>query len=353
MRDISRRIYKFITCLLLVSLLLTGCGAKKDKEIILTTGFGEDEVFKMGESVCTLDEVMVYVADLQKQYEKAYGSQIWNTSIDGVSLENNVKEVALARISQVKAVCLMAQQRGVTLSDEELDLVKKAAEEYYQTYSESERKTLGIKKDTVERLYTEYALSKKVYDSIIKDVNPEISDDEARSITVKQIYIKTYNYDDDGGLSPYDDNHKQQARQKAADLRKRLENGEDFDTLAFENSDSDQITVSFGKGDVDTSLEVAAFDLSKDELSDVIETEYGFYIVKCLSTFDREETEENKLKIVDRRKQEAFNGEYEDFVSSVTIKLNKELWESVSFTQTGLSEGKGFFEIFDEYFGSL
>ena len=352
MRFILKRIYKLIA-LILIPAVLCGCGMQKDKEVIITTGFNEDEVFKMGDSVCSLDEVMVYIADLQRQYEKAYGSQIWNTNIDGVSLENNVKEVALARISQVKAVCLMAKDRGVDLSDEETKKVREAAEEYYHTFTSDEIKSLGIKKDTIEELYTEYALSKKVYDSIIKDVNPEISDDEARSITVKQIYIKTFNYDDDGGLTPYDDSHKDAARQKAEDLRKRIQNGEDFDTLAFENSDSDEINISFGKGDVDISLEVAAFDLSKDELSDVIETEYGFYIVKCISTFDREETEENKLKIVDRRKQEAFNGEYEDFVSSVTKKLNNELWESVSINRTGLSQGKGFFEIFDEHFDSL
>lgn len=41
-------------------------------------------------------------------------------------------------------------------------------------------------------MYREYALADKVYTFIIKDINPEVSDDEARTITVRQILIMTY-----------------------------------------------------------------------------------------------------------------------------------------------------------------
>ncbi len=39
----------------------------------------------------------------------------------------------------------------------------------------------------MENLYREYAMADKVYQLIIQDINPEISDDEARKITVQQI----------------------------------------------------------------------------------------------------------------------------------------------------------------------
>ena len=38
-------------------------------------------------------------------------------------------------------------------------------------------------------MYGEYALAAKVYRQIVENVNPEISDDEARTITVEAIRV--------------------------------------------------------------------------------------------------------------------------------------------------------------------
>ena len=46
---------------------------------------------------------------------------------------------------------------------------------------------------TISVSYTHLDVYKRqVYEYIIKDINPEISDDEARTITVDYILIKTY-----------------------------------------------------------------------------------------------------------------------------------------------------------------
>lgn len=44
----------------------------------------------------------------------------------------------------------------------------------------------------MENLYREYAMADKVYQLIIQDINPEISDDEARKITVQQIFLQQH-----------------------------------------------------------------------------------------------------------------------------------------------------------------
>lgn len=67
---------------------------------------------------------------------------------------------------------------------------------------------------------------------------------------------------------------------------------------------------SFGKGEVSEELEKAAFNLGKDEISDVVESDGSYYILKCISTFDEAQTKANKEKIVKQRQSEAFDTEY-------------------------------------------
>ena len=342
--------YMLMACMLFPVVFLNGCGRNdKNVGIVLTTGFSGDEVFKIDSEVCTVPEVMVYIGNLQRQYEKIYGDDIWQKSVGGVTLESNIKDMALADISKTKAVSLMATQKGVTLDEEEQENIRRAAKAYYSSLDEKEAQKLGIKEDTIKKLYGEYALSKKLYESIIKDVNPEISDDEARTITVQQIYFKTFNYDDDGTKTPYDASHKMAVKKTADEVRQRIADGESFETLAGEYSDAEEITVSFGKGETDTAFEVAAFELATDEISDVVETEYGYYIIKCVSAFNKEITDENKLRIVEQRKQEAFDGEYESFVSGLTKKLNDKVWDSITLLPYDNTSQPDFFEVFEEY----
>ena len=51
---------------------------------------------------------------------------------------------------------------------------------------------MGATEEIVENLYREYAMADKVYQLIIQDINPEISDDEARKITVQQIFLQQH-----------------------------------------------------------------------------------------------------------------------------------------------------------------
>ena len=74
--------------------LLTACG--DGSKIVFTKGLGKDEVFRIGDSVCTVPEMMVYLINTRNQYENVYGSQVWKITVDGITLEENVKETVLA-----------------------------------------------------------------------------------------------------------------------------------------------------------------------------------------------------------------------------------------------------------------
>ncbi|MBQ7066368.1 MAG: peptidylprolyl isomerase [Lachnospiraceae bacterium] len=328
-------------------------GVKDSTKVVLTTGFSANEVFRIGKSSCTLPEIKVYLTNIQNQYESIYGPQIWNTKLEDTTLQEKVKDTVIARVAQIKTMNLLAESYQVTLSETEEKLVSQATEEYYSSLSEEEITYMGVDKECIENLYKEYALAHKIYYSIIQDVNPEISDDEARTITVKLIYLKNYALDGQGNKVPYTDVTKTETLQKAKEILDLAKAGEDFDTLISKYSEDENSTYSFGKGEMEQAFEEAAFNLSTDAISDVVETEYGYYIIKCVSTFDRKETDANKVKIVEQRKKEAFNQVYDEFVKSQLRNLNKDLWTTVTLEKGGNVDTVEFFQIYERYFNGI
>lgn len=333
---------------------LTGCGSGGGigTKVVLTTGFGKDEVFRIETSSCSLPEIMVYLTNIQNRYESVYGTEIWDTNVDGVTLEQNVKDIALAQIARIKTMNLMAEQYEVELGDDEKAQVENAADAYYNSLSDTEIEKLGVSRKTIKELYTEFALAEKMYQYTIKDINPEISDDEARTITVQHILIKTYALDGTGKKIEYTEQAKRNAYKEACEVYDLVQEGEDFDELIRKYSEDDKSTYSFGKGEMDEAFETAAFNLGKDEISDIVETEFGYHIIKCLNTFDKDETDANKVKIVDQRRAEAFGQEYDAYVETLTRNLNEELWDSVGFIHDDEVKTMSFFDVYSEYFGS-
>ena len=353
MRNRNRRMAAALLTVLL--LLLSGCmDSLKGSKVVLTTGFEKNEVFRIEDMSCTLPEAMVYLVNTKNRYESVYGREIWNVSLDGVTLEENIKETVLAQLAQQKTMNLLARQNGVALSEEEEARAMQAAETYFQSLSEEEKSTLQITVKDVEGLYREYALARKVYQYIIKDINPEISDDEARTITVQYIYFRTCVLDGTGRKIEYSEEEKQEILRKAEEVRFQLKNEEaDFEELILKYSDSEEGTCSFGKGEKDQAFEDAAFNLETDEISDIVETPEGYYLIKCISTFNRTETDANKVKIVEKRREEVFGQEYEDFVAALTRNLNEDLWQSVSLAGTENITTSDFFDVFDKYFDGI
>ena len=346
---------KVLVLVVSATLALSGCQGKAEEEnqgtkIVLTTGFDKDEVFRIEKSSCRLSEIMIYLMNTKNQYEEVFGEEIWNTSHEDITLEENIKDTVLAKIAKIKAMNLLAQEKGIVLDEEEKNKASKAAGEYYDSLNETELEQLAVTKELIVSMYEEYALANKVYEHLIADINPEISDDEARTITVQHILIKTYSMNESGERVPYTDQAKKEAYQLAREAWQKAMDGEDFAGLIAEYSEDTNATYSFGKGSYEQNFEEAAFNLSTDEISKIVETDYGYHIIKCISTFDREETDRNKVKIVEQRRKEVFKEKYTTFVNGLTRNLNTKLWDSVGFLEDDAITTSSFFEVFHKYF---
>lgn len=348
-------IRNYIFFFTVIAFLLTGCASdaqlsKGTTRIVLTTGFGKDEIFRIEKRSCSIAEVMVYMTNFKNQYENTFGEEIWKASYDGETLEENIKETVLAKLARIKALNLLAAEHGIVLDANEQEKAEKAAEAYYGSLNDSERKTMSVDEKIICKMYEEYALSEKVYEYLIADINPEISDDEARTITVQHILIKTYSLNENGERVEYTEQAKKEAYNRANEALKRARSGDEFTSLIAEYSEDTNSSYSFIKGSLDPAFEEAAFNLGTDEISGVVETVHGYHIIKCISTFDRDETDRNKVEIVEQRRREVFNEEYSGFVEGLTRNLNQELWDKIGFIEDEEVTTDSFFEVYDAYF---
>ena len=222
---------------------------------------------------------------------------------------------------------LLAEDQGIALTTEEKARIKDAAAKYYESLNEAELTYTGASQSDIESMYEDYALANKVYQSLTQSVDEEVSDDEARIMEAMQIYVKT--------------------QDKAEEVSAKLAAGEDFAAVASNYNQKPVIEITFGRGDLPEEVEKAAFELDDGAVSDCIQTDDGFYFIKCINKFNEELTDANKSNIVDAREKAAFDDVYEEFVSTLASNLNESVWENIPLVTDGSISTNSFFEIID------
>lgn len=344
---------KLISCLaVLVLSMLTFAGCRKEKktEIVLTTDFEEGEVFRIEKMSCYEPEVMVYLVNSENLYDTIFGADIWQIPIDGTTLENKYKDTILARLAQIKVMNLMAADQDFKLNDDDVLRVKSAARDYYASLNPAEREVMKVDEDTLYNIYYEFATADKLYHDMTDKIEPEISDDEARIVTVRDILIKTYKPSAVGTVS-YNRAERDEAYERILSIKNRLDEGADFDVIAESTENEDErIEYSFGRGVMPESYEEAAFSLVVGEISDIVETDYGYHILKCITAYDPEETDKNREIIIKKKKQEAFNKMYDDYLQNINSNLNADLWDTIAYAKSDAVSTTTFFDVYDTYF---
>jgi peptidyl-prolyl cis-trans isomerase C len=117
---------------------------------------------------------------------------------------------------------------------------------------------------------------------------------------------------------------RKKAREKADALLKRVKAGEDFAALAKSDSTCPSSSQggdlgNFGRGQMVAPFEKAAFALKPGEVSDVVETQFGYHIIKLTEKHEAatEKFEDVKAKIVDYLKQEKVQKDLSEHIEAL------------------------------------
>ncbi len=316
-------------CILLGALMLslTACEQplrEKGQEVVLTTGFEEGEVIRY----CTGDEahtasirdgeLSFYIAMLCEDYAHTFGRDVLRLSNGDFSILEYVWQDALTGLGTLKTKYLFALNEGFTITDDMRTEAEEEARSYMASLTQEELTSLPVSKEELTALLCEYKLGRKAYDSVTAEVDFEISDDDARSVSVQWIYIPTYTVNGAGDRVEYSELALSKAEDAIQEAGAAVLEGEDFFSVMSLYSKDTAETRTVRKGDVEELLEYCIFSLKRGEVSDVIKNRDGYYIVKCLVPMDEESTRKNRADILKKAQNDFYNERFADFTAQVT-----------------------------------
>lgn len=318
--DKNRR-KKALAVLIAAGMFLTGCG----KGLPMGADVSQAKAY-------TLPQTMIVVATERNQYQEIYTSQIWGVELpDGETFEDYLLGQVKEFLQEMKTMNLLAKEQEITLSGDEKEELGKLADEYYQSLSKEDIAYMGITKDDVETMYEEYYLSNKVVSELTKDMDLEISDSEAKVITIQQIVLS------DGNT--------------AADVYGEVTaEGADFSAIAKEYSEETVTQRQIGRGEEPGALEDAAFALAKDEISNVVSYDGKYYIVRCVNDYEEAATAERKEQLHIQRKKEAFDRIYDQFKADHPLTFEDDMWDNIRFSIDDKTSTTDFFKLYKKHF---
>ncbi|MGL5749971.1 MAG: peptidylprolyl isomerase [Paraclostridium sp.] len=329
---------KIMTIGALVSLFMIGCSVDINQEGIVAIVNGKEITVDYFEKILKVQKTAV---------EGMYGPEIWSQELEeGVTFEDGFKEQVLDQIIDIQAIYDEAEKEDLLPTEDEIN---ESFEQFKETIDSNEE----YKKDLEEiGVDDEFIKNQQKQDLAIANYkenfeeNAEVSDEEAKkyydenkqefhvdSVRASHILIPTT----DDSNKPLSEEGKAKAKKKAEDILKRVKSGEDFATLARENSscpskDQGGDLGFFGKGEMVPEFEEAAYDLETGEISELVETSFGYHIIKTTDKKDEYSPFDQVRDYVKMKlRKDKFSEKVEQINEDAKIEKNEELLNKIKF----------------------
>lgn len=227
--------------------------------------------------------------------EDQIGDYDWDQEVDGKKLSDTIREKALKDAIGEVITLQKGAANQITLDETTANQIATQISTLKATYGEDglalRARTMGVSSvKQYEKMYKKVMTLQSVQQDIEDNADKYYPEDKSvlndykqdGKASVKHILIKT-----DSSSSTGDDNVDAQPQEdkkaKAQEILDRIKNGEDFDALMKEfNEDTSETEkgYTFTEGQMQPEFEAAAFALNIDEVSDLVETTFGYHIIK-------------------------------------------------------------------------
>jgi hypothetical protein len=339
-----KRIISLVVASILILSLITGCAS------------GDSVMTVNGEPV-PVGEATFVLRELEAMYESQYGPTIWEQGYEGKTFDEIAKEAALDSLSRLHISALIAKERGIELTDEEMATIDTRMDEYLLTKSEEVLKEDGISLENVKVIFVNNALGEKLMDLELEGF---IVNEEELTLSLQSdlSYQQILKYGYDGVLEQVQAQHilianknedgtvKEGALELAQEVLAKVTAGDDFSELVETYSEDpgkieNNGIYTFYQGEMVPEFDAAAFSMENGEISDLVVSDFGYHIIKKMDHIYPSEEEIMSVKeyegyIKDQyarnQKQGEFDQLFEVWKEEYTVDINQKVWDKVVTT---------------------
>lgn len=330
----SRKILVVILAGTFMLSALTGCSSEKNIAGGVKLENGEIQensvVIAVGNIGVKYNEVLGYCYLLKEQYEDSFGSEIWEYKLgEETTISDEAKEEIINMITQLKIIGATAKEEEVSLTNDEKDEALRKAEEVISNATDEDKQKYYLSVQGLSEIYEENALANKMFYIATDDADTEVSDVEARQVTIEFFQIVTKGMTKNGTQVELDAEEKSAARERANDLRKQAAKSEDFLSFAKENTEGEVVSMTIGQDntELDRSVITTAFSMEKGDVSPVIGTDSGYYVLHCADDNDEDATYARREEIIEERQTEMFKEKYKQWLGEWDVNISRSFWK--------------------------
>ncbi|MBQ4518942.1 MAG: peptidylprolyl isomerase [Clostridia bacterium] len=285
-----------IICITCIAFGMVGCSRLQiSREIATVNG-----------RVITVAEFNYYLENVKQQMLTEAGTQdataFWDAEIDGVKASEAAKTRALEEVLRVEMACIKAEEKGLSVPEDQLKQIKNSvnlSDKEQQAMYDELKKTTGLTDDLMIDLLTKTSLAGVYVNDIMANDPDALSPSEeelnatynAEYVCVKHVLIgNTDEEADTSNLSEEDaakaaESYKLAQQAKAEDVLSKAKAGSNFEALVRAHGEDPGMADSpngytFTKGAMVPEFEEASFKLAVGEISDLVESSYGWHIIK-------------------------------------------------------------------------
>lgn len=328
----------------LVLLLCAGCGVEKvefeqpqeNTELSPTAAptkdWAENTLFTINGKEVDYREALLLLLAAKEEAEILYGKGIWDYTLDeeGTTYAMLRKEQVLEELINIHVACLHASELGVDIYEEENRDISDYTSEFIENVGTENLLKYNLTEALIKQIYRNNTLALKVYESITLSVDTDIADDAARQMKVQYIFKDKYTEGENGERVLLSEEELTALRTKVQELRDTGMSKENFASYAELNTDAkDGVTKTIGAGDFPAEVERIVMSLKDGEFSPVLETETGFYVVKCVLAFDEDATAARKEEMIVERQDAMFATTFNRWKEQAEITVNEEKWATL------------------------
>ena len=353
---------------IMLMMLISGCGSIS----------GSDEVASVNGEKITVGEYEFLLRGAKAQMEQDAGSEslegFWDMDIEGKNAVDVAKEKALEEAVINKIELQKAKEMDISLSSEDKTYITQQKRQYITTWGGrdeylAELRRMGLNDNGFTQLLEGLFLTEKLYNEVTADDEIYgVTDEEKRNyydenmedfkmpaeqVQAKLILIST---EPDDGEMPMEvegeeseiseeergaalEEKKTAAKEKAEDIYERILAGEDFDTLMHEYSEDPGLATqpdgyTFGKGQMVPEFEEAAYALEIGEVSEIVESDFGYHIIKLVDRIEYASYEQAETQLEDKIRRQKYNEiAVEQWKKDADITKNEEILKKIRFPE--------------------